>query len=161
MTEDKNDERVRFLIEQKISYLNTVGNVSMSWWVSSVVFCGTILAVVWLYRTELTESGIIKWLGVVLTVFFITVVVYGIVLIKYLNRLHAEVSALASELNYENFFSNEIETFKRAMVNGTSSFAIILVAWIFLWIGLWSGFWVNKSPQAQPNSGVQSKKIRS
>ncbi|HZG53942.1 MAG TPA: hypothetical protein VEZ40_17690 [Pyrinomonadaceae bacterium] len=146
MTEDKNDERVRFLLEQKISYLNTVGNVCMAWWVSSVVFCGTILAAVWLNRTELAGSGVIKWLGFVLASFFATVVVYGIVILKYLNRFQAEISALASELNHEDFFSNEIKTFKRAMVNGTSSFAIILIAWIFLWMGLWSGFWVNQSP---------------
>jgi hypothetical protein len=43
--EDKDNPR--FLLEQKIASLNTVANVSMTWWVSSVVFCALIFAAVW------------------------------------------------------------------------------------------------------------------
>ena len=68
MSEDKDNPR--FLLEQKIASLNTVANVSMTWWVSSIVFCGAIFAAVWLYRGDLFESGIMKSLGRVLLIFF-------------------------------------------------------------------------------------------
>lgn len=154
MGDGNSDERVRFLIEQKISYLNTVGNVCMAWWVSSVVFCGSILAAVWLNRAELVESGVIKWLGFALAAFFATVVIYGVLIIRYLDRVHREVSDLASQLNFGAFLSTEIRTFRNAMINGTSSFAIILVAWLVLWFGLWAGYWVSHPPQAQPNNSL-------
>ena len=141
VTEKKLSDTARFLFEQKIKCVNTIGNVCMSWYVSTVVFYGTILAVVWWNRQDLTNSKVILWLGCLLTVFFIGVLYYGITFIKYLNRLDEQISEFTKQLEHEGFFSHEIFTFKRAMLIGTLSFGIILLAWLVLWIGLWKGYW--------------------
>ncbi|HEU0144057.1 MAG TPA: hypothetical protein VFQ47_04665 [Nitrososphaera sp.] len=141
MTDDKekNGETLRFLIEQKMASMNTAGNVCMTWWVSSVVFCGSILAAVWLQREELAKSGffLLASFSFVLTVFFAGIVIFGIVAIKYLKKFHKDIFALAKELNQEGVFCTEVIYFKRAMEIGTGSFALIFIAWIILCISLW------------------------
>src|SRR2546429_404926 len=141
VTEIKLSDTARFLFEQKIKCVNTVANVCMSWYVSTVVFYGTILAVVWWNREDLRGSKIIVWLGCLLTIFFAGVLYYGITFVKYLDRLHKEIFAFTKELQHEGFFCNELSTFRRAMIIGTASFGIILLAWLFLWIGLSLGYW--------------------
>jgi hypothetical protein len=141
VTENKMSDTARFLFEQKIKCVNTIGHVCMSWYVSTVVFYGTILAVVWWNRKDLTDSKIIPWLGVLLTAFFAGVLFYGITFVRYLARLQTEIDGFTTELGYTGFFSNELLTFRRAMKIGTASFGIILSAWLILWIGISLGYW--------------------
>ena len=138
----KEKETLHFLLEQKISFVNMVGNVLMTWWVSSVVFCGTTLAAVWLNRKELVDSGVIGWLGFLLLVFFSSIVYFGILITQYIDKVSKEISVLGKELNSEFFFSYELSNFKRAIITGTTSFVLVLITWIILWIGLWLGLWI-------------------
>ena len=134
-------------LEQKVTSLGTLANVCVTWWVSSVVFCGSILAAVWINRGELVESNVIGWLGFFLFMFFLSIIGFGILVIVYLCRLHRELKR-----NHKGYFSREIKFFIWAMSVGTSSFILILVGWLCLWIGLSSGSWKVKPPEAQPNN---------
>jgi len=134
----RNEEALRFLVGQKISSLNTAGNVCMTWWVSSVVFCGTILAAIWLQRKELAESRFIIWLlFAVLTLFFAGIVSFGIVVISHLKKFREDVLTLTTGLQQGGLFRTDLEFFKWGMIIGTSSFALILLAWIIFWVFLY------------------------
>jgi hypothetical protein len=122
------------LLEQKIASLGTLANVCVTWWVSSVVFCGSILAAVWLNRRELVESNIIGLLGFLLLTFFLSIIGFGALVIVYLCKLYKEVKR-----KHRSYFSREIKYFIWAMAVGTSSFILILGGWIVLWEWLWSG----------------------
>ena len=122
------------LLEQKITSLGTLANVCVTWWVSSVVFCGSILAAVWSNRRELVESNIIGLLGFFLSTFFLSIIGFGALVIAYLRKLYKEVKQ-----KHRSYFSREITFFIWAMTVGASSFILILIGWVFLWIGLWSG----------------------
>jgi len=142
---DEEDENIRFLLEQKLALMNMAGNVCMAWWVSSVVFCGSILAVVWLNRSELVESGMIDLLGIALSIFFVSIINFGALIIWfYLGNLRKEIC----DLTKKEFFSTELSTLKWTMINGTFSFFLILLLWIVIWIGLSSGWW--KKTEALP-----------
>lgn len=143
MGDDKEkNEILRFLIEQKMSSLHTAGSVCMTWWVSSVVFCGSILAAVWLQKSDLVKAGvfILVGLSLVLTVFFASIVLFGIVAIKYLWKFCRDMRKLTKRLNYGGSFETEITYFIRAMKLGTWSFALVFVAWVILCISLWIEF---------------------
>lgn len=138
-----NEEREmnRFLLEQKLASLNAVDNMCMAWWVSSVVFCGSILAGVWLQREQIVKSGILYTLGWALSLFFAGVVAFGAVIwLKYLPALGDEIFDLAKRAEYRNNFSNELSTFRWGMFIGTGSFFFILVLWLLLWYRLSLGF---------------------
>jgi hypothetical protein len=64
MNDKPTDDTTRYLIGQKISYVNSTVNVCMLWWVSSIVFCAYVLAAVWSMRAVL-GPGYIAGLGVV------------------------------------------------------------------------------------------------
>jgi hypothetical protein len=127
-------ETIRHLLEQKISYINAIGNVSMLWWVTSVVFCVSILATVWKNREDLAEQKLAVWLvGIAGSGLFLGIILYGFSVILYLNSTEREISELAISLNAKaDFFSTEIWLFRRAMLIGTSSFAGVLILWIIM-----------------------------
>lgn len=138
----KGDDETRFLLGQKLAYANTLASVCMTWWVSSIVFCGSILAAVWLYRNELINSGMIHLLGVLLSLFFAGIVIFGAQITwNYLPKLGKDLSSLPKKSNGDDFFSTEFSTFKWSMVIGTISFLFILGVWIILWACLASGCW--------------------
>ena len=93
MKDDKNI--TRFLLEQKITTLGTVATVSMTWWVSSIVFCGTILAAVWANRKDLFESKVIGYLGLFLSAFFLGIVIFGFLIVLYLRKARREIGRAA------------------------------------------------------------------
>ena len=154
---DVEREKLRFLLEQKIACVNMAGNACMAWWVSSVVFCGSIMAGVWLERKELIKSNIFYPLGVALGFFFAGVVLFGVLMTwrylcnlgkdmsvlekLYLGNPGKEISALKKKLKIKTFFFTELSTFKWAMVIGTVSFFFILVLWIGFLLGQALGWW--------------------
>lgn len=132
-------DSIKFLIERKIDFLNSVAQVCMIWWASSVVFCGSILAGVWAKRDELRERKLLLGLGFVLLIFFSSIVFAGCLAIYgYLRNVRREIAELAGQLGHQNrFFHTEVSSFESAMWAGISSFAIVWVAWISMWIFLW------------------------
>lgn len=94
------DETLRFLITQKMSYVNSTVNVCMQWWVSSIVFCGAVLAAVWSNRAELRQPGILIGLGVILFVFFSFISYFGFSVAHRLGIVQQEIAVLAYNLNY-------------------------------------------------------------
>lgn len=127
-------ENVRLILEQKLAYLNTVANVCMLWWVSSVVFSTTVLAGLWNQRGKLDMSFLFKFgLGSLVTIFFCTIVGFGIAVILYIRSLRSDLSNNLRSLGCpESHFDSELTAFRRAMLLGTSSFVLVLFSWLFL-----------------------------
>lgn len=156
------DKTVRFLIQQKMSYVNSAVNICMLWWASSIVFSGSILAAVWAKRGELGEPFFIIGLGVAIFIFFFGIADFGFMAANRLGMVQRQIAELARKLNYgelkreENFFRTEIETFQMSMRLGGGSFALICVVWSIFWMYLsgrwwficpicivvWSSFWI-------------------
>lgn len=143
---EQNNETLRFLIEQKTTYLNSVVNVCMLWWVSSIVFYGSILAAMWLKQTELKKwlkqdakrkvlnIGLLK--GALLG-FFLATALFGVAILFYSFPIQSEISALATKLGYEgNYFYNEMWGFRVAMSFGIGSFFFVCFIWHRFWLHL-------------------------
>jgi len=144
------EETKRFLIEQKVSFVNSAVNAAMLWWVSSLLFCGSVLGAVWSEREKLqSKPGVLVGLGIVLFVFFGAIAIFGFMGAYRLCIVQVEIAALAGALKYSEpvvkpngFFYTEILTFKTAMIIGGSSFALIHIVWILfcLYLLKWGVF---------------------
>ena len=139
-TKSKEDEDKRFLLGRKLDYASTLANVCMLWWVSSLVFSGSIFAAVWFEREKLVASRIIHPLGVFLSLFFLGVAFFGYRITRhYLCDLARDLSdypAKVNDKNIEEFLDTELSIFRWSMGAGTVSFAFILLMWIVFWYGL-------------------------
>jgi large-conductance mechanosensitive channel len=132
-----NEDTIRFLIEQKVTFINAAASVCMSWWVTSTLFSGSILATVWAKRNQIIEHKLVNWLGCILFVFFSSIVFYGFMMTYYLSSVQSEIDILVEKLKPEAaFFHIELSAFFWAMIAGTISFVLVWAAWIFLWINL-------------------------
>jgi hypothetical protein len=136
------DKTIRFLIQQKMSYVNSAVNICMLWWASSIVFSGSILAAVWTKRGELGPPVNVILLGLAIFIFFFGVADFGFLAANRLGMVQKQIAELASKLDYgesereENFFHTEIKTFQISMILGGGSFALICVVWSAFWFYL-------------------------
>jgi hypothetical protein len=170
------DETIRFLIEQKMSYVTSTVHVCMSWWVSSIVFCSSVLAAVWLQQAELQKQPhYLKGLGIVLFAFFFVIAYFGYLVTRRLSAVQSEIAALAEKLKYvpvrseKNFFHTEIRTFQMSMWLGSSSFALIFLIWIIFWyflsgkqlyILIGSGLWITGWTAREIHLWLKQRKIK-
>jgi len=134
--EKEGDENIRFLLGQKLSFLNTAAKVCMSWWVSSIVFCGTILAVVWFKRGEF-EPGILTLLSIAVTIFFASFILFGMSAIWHLREFEAGINNFIGKLKlddskqiFTDVFKHEINSIRRGIIIGIGSFILVLIVWI-------------------------------
>jgi len=134
----QNNETIRFLIEQKITYINSIINVCMLWWVSSVVFYGSVLAAVWLKKEELKKRRLIlNLLGLTLSVLFLATAAFGVLVIRYSCYIQKDIDILVTSLGGpNNFFHTELSGFRWAMGFGIGSFLLITLIWIWFWCHL-------------------------
>jgi hypothetical protein len=143
-----NEETLRFLIEQKTTFINTAVNACMLWWVSSIVFCGSVLAAVWMKRDELRKERFMRWTGAILSIFFLAIACFGFLAIYFIGKGKTEISSLAVDLKYQgDFFGTELEAFQLAMWLGALSFLFVFVVWLFMWRWLSKGVQVPESKQ--------------
>lgn len=133
-----NDEEKRFLLERKLDYISTLATVSMTWWVSSLVFCGSIFAAVWNQRPNLIDYQIICPLAAFISLFLLGLVLFGAQISWcYLPRLSRELSTLTQTAHDEkNILSSELAIFRWLMSVGTMSFILILLGWLLFWMTL-------------------------
>lgn len=141
-------ENARFLLTQKVSYLHTVATICMSWWVSSIVFCGSIIAAVWVNRDDLYKSGIISELGYAVGFFFFSFICFGFAALYYLYRYKTKIKRLVGNLKAEpsekipeNIFNYEINSIMCGIIIGIITFILILGVWVYLFTNLNAGHW--------------------
>ena len=125
---------LNLLLSQKIQSLNTIATVGMTWWVSSVVFCGSILAGVWLKRQEVAHAAYFGWLRVILGFFFFSVVIFGIWLAVVAQGIDAESRALISQIGGRDVGVSWMSLgITVGVLIGTTSFVLVTAMWFVLW----------------------------
>jgi magnesium-transporting ATPase (P-type) len=137
-------EITKILVTEKLQFLQSMLDTGMLWWVSSVVFCISILAGVWIKQDELAKlgKGYLLWLWSIILVFFGTIVFYGIWIIYRIDIIESEVKTLLIQINFSVLLS-EFNTVETGYLIGTSSFILVFITWllfIFYFLkktGLW------------------------
>jgi ATP/ADP translocase len=118
-----------------ISLLSTTG---MTWWVSSVVFCGSILGGTWLKHDELAKLHYQTWFFLIVLVFFCSIATYGIWLALTFRILNRELVQLRLQLSAPHLSNRELSLFEGATWIGTSSFLLIALTWLAIWANIHS-----------------------
>ncbi len=129
-------EIIQKAIDTHMATLNLMGTTGMTWWVSSVVFCGSILGGTWLKHTELEGLRYRSWFFAIVLIFFLSIVVYGIWLAATFNKIGAEVERLRILLPTPALSNAEFSLFWGGTIVGTSSFLLIAITWIGIWASI-------------------------
>jgi hypothetical protein len=130
------------LIQSKLDFLKTLATIGMTWWLSSVVFCGSIIGSVWIKRHDLSNAPrLFAWLGVGLTCFFSGIAGFGAFTMWTVRRLETEtlqLLALVQPWKSGTPFPGAVEFdgVFMGMALATLTFVFVTVAWVFLclWI---------------------------
>lgn len=142
------------LIQGKFDFLKTIATIGMTWWLSSVVFCGSIIGSVWIKRRDVRRAPrLFRWLSVGLTLFFLGIAGFGAFAMWTVRKLQAETMQLIRMLQpwksgvpVPDFV--EFEGVYYGMGLATVTFVFVAIAWIFLCV------WIQRSGR-----GGNSRKI--
>ena len=129
------------LIDVKAQTLYTLMTTAMTWWVSSVVFCGSILAGIWIKHTELAQLPFVNWFCSIVLMFLLSIVIFGVWLSITFAKLGCDIKDLRSQLAsiakvdayHARLRDFEYKFLPGATLIGTSSFVLITVTWIGIW----------------------------
>jgi len=154
-------EPISILLNQEFNLLNTIANVGMTWWVSSIVFCGSALGGIWVKRPEVIKMSHFGLLGFFLGVFFGSIVLFGVLMIYATVKLQTEIELLQSELNIMGHIDHVgFIAIKYGYALGTTSFILVLLIWILMWRDLYKEHKLylsnsfNKSFKPMPKNGA-------
>ena len=140
-----NDAILQILLQKNLDFLATLVNACMTWWVSAVVFCGSLIAGIWLKQDSIRKMGswCFHWFFFVSNVFVASVVCFGFWVVLTSSRLESEHNQIIGLLKAGTGLHVEFAVLRVGMILGTSSFVLIL----FTIIGLWIYFSLDRTRQ--------------
>lgn len=140
------EEVCKLLLSEKYRTLHTYFTTGMTWWVSAVVFSGSILIGTWANNGKVVQLAVSNpfvshVIFCLVTLFFATVIGYGGWCIHSLEKLKTSVSEIIASISRDSAVKHtvtipEFTLISVAYVIGTSSFVLILVIWLVTWIKL-------------------------
>jgi hypothetical protein len=143
------DEALKLLLQHKLAFLGIAAQVLMLWWVSSIAFCGSVIAGFWLRRDDFVDMPSVHYILITLTisVFLASLVAFGVWSIWSLDRLQADVVELVRRTSLESPGFAEFVGVKWAVLIGTSSFVFVFATWLTL---CWHVGFLRRNKDAEP-----------
>ena len=130
-----NNEILQIMLQKNLDFLATLLSACMTWWVSSVVFCGSLIAGIWLKKDDIKKMGsYFHWFFFVASVFVASVVCFGFWVVWVSSRLEGEHDQIIDMLKAGSGLHVEFAALREGMILGTSSFVLVLITIIGLWI---------------------------
>lgn len=129
------------VVHGKLEMLQVLGETSMLWWVSSSALSAAILGAVWLKGPDerTSSKAVTGALSILVGVFFLTLVVYGMHAMGSAENLRHDVEVLCPMLPTQallpecgQLFNSEFELVERGLLIGTTTFGIALAAWVII-----------------------------
>ncbi len=117
------------LLEQKMTFLNTLVDACMLWWVSTVAFSGSALGAVWVKRQgqkPLPAAGLVRKIGIG---FFASTILFGSAAVILVAGLGWQTAILHEKLGVEGFWLYEFVGAAAGIAIGTTSCVLALFAW--------------------------------
>ena len=138
------DSYVETLLSKKFESLHTFFSAGMTWWVSAVVFSGTIVlgtfikqgTIIELYKNDIVSGLQLFFLFCLIAFFLFSIVVYGLWCVYSVMSLHRETKALFEDAG-KLVQTSEFLAVQVGYCLGTSSFVLIFLTWLHLGWKFW------------------------
>jgi hypothetical protein len=127
------EEALRALLEHKLSFLETVAQTTMAWWVSSIVFCATVIAIFWGRRQDVVMLPGLNIVCSLVSVFLFSFPVYAAWVIYGTHRIHLETQDILLQLGLPTDLLFEFTGVKVAVSIGGTVFVLMFLTWIYVW----------------------------
>ena len=126
-------ETERLLLDRKLAFLTTVAQTTMTWWLSSMVFCVTMVGAFWWFRSAVANLPGLNYICSVVFAFLLSFPIYAAWIIYGTDRLEKEATRIAASLRVPmgNFF--EYRGVKIAVLIGAINFSLVVLVWCYVW----------------------------
>ena len=119
------------LLNQRIDLLNSINNIGIIWWTTTIVFSVTTIALLWRERENIgQESAIIRPLKIFLSTFFVSTVIFGVAVIFAISKIKQEYTALLTAIEEDTLI--DTFAFLASQIGygiGTVNFFIVTCLW--------------------------------
>jgi hypothetical protein len=117
-------------VELKVSQLNSVQSVGISWWTSSSVLCGTLIVGIWKYGLELGANPLFPALRNAINFFFLSIVLFGILMVAHCAYEAFALSALKADDAKAFVWDFAVTSISYLMA--TTTFILVTMVWFKL-----------------------------
>jgi hypothetical protein len=131
------EEFVKMVFEHKLSIVKETTSSMMLWWVTSVVFCGSLLGGV-LFNQEkiinLSPPYIYHVVFSLIVLFFLSIILFGFSTANQIRKIKLDIlSKYESFASEESLKLQEFDAIIRGIKIGTSSFIFALLVFLLIW----------------------------
>lgn len=123
---------LEIILTQQFKSLEIVATTSMTWWVSSIVFCSSVIALFWFHKDEVCKLPIkiFKRIIFVLNFFFFSVVLYGVLIILHTIKIGYDICKIISLIGFSETISNyDAVSIILCVALGTTTFICVWSTW--------------------------------
>jgi hypothetical protein len=122
------------ILEAKLNFVSSLAYTLMFWWASSVAFCGSLIAAVWIRRDDLRSFHELYLFCAVVWIFIFTIAIFGCIMIPYTYKLKKEAIFLIRKIpGCEGLRLPEFDIITTGLIAGSSSFVFALIVWCGIW----------------------------
>jgi len=131
------NDGLTFLITQKIGIYRTVCEVTMLWWVSTILLCLSIVGLIWYRRDSIRRHPSFKLIAIFVYLFLSTGIIYCVSVLCYFYILEQELGHLLEKASLLNTaFDTELLFAELAMINGIVTLIIVMAVWHLIYLHL-------------------------
>jgi hypothetical protein len=127
------EETLRALLEHKLSFLETVAQTTMAWWVSSIVFCATVIAIFWGRREDVVTLPGLNLVCSLVSVFLFSFPIYAAWVVYGTHQIRLETQHILTQLGQPTDLLFEFTGVEVAVSIGGIVFSLMFFTWIYVW----------------------------
>ena len=127
------DEILKLLLERNFIFVEQIASTTMTWWVSSIVFCATILGLSWWHRDRLALLPFLHIVCGVIFLFLLSFPAYAFLIWHGVDMFESEIKLLLASAKAINHLPPSFQVIKIAVLMGALCFCGCLVLWILVW----------------------------
>ena len=128
-----NDEVFKILLDRNLSFLEQIASTTMTWWVSSIVFCPTIIALFLYHRERIAQLPYLNFVCFVVSLFILSLPVYASWVIYCLWNIENEIKDLLMHLGNSDKPPFALSGTRTAIEIGGSCFIAAFILWCIVW----------------------------
>lgn len=124
------------ILDNNFDVVELAWSSGMYWWMASLLFCATLTSRLYLARDTLIEKGLKTPIGVLVSICFMSMICFGVVVIHDLTLIEASMYELLISEGHTFHIPNLSAIFimvKKLYTIITATIIVFLLGWLYIW----------------------------
>jgi hypothetical protein len=124
------------ILDNNFDIVELAWSSGMAWWMASLLFCATLTSRLYLARESLVEKGLKNHVGILVSICFMSMIIFGVVVIHDLTLIEASMYEMLIHNGQIFDVPNLSAIFimvKKLYTIITATIIVFLLGWLYVW----------------------------